>query len=146
MKEAKKGRKQKRQIEAKGKEATKAPKAIKQPKERRTFIGSLINADLWQRMKMLSLKEGKAAGKLLDHAMEEFLKKKEGNRKIPISNEKGRLKAGKKGLFGEREGESGSKGSLQFEWQGKGIDFLLILYRLIIKIVLSGWFQHYPFI
>ena len=81
MKEVKKGKKQKGQIEAKGKEERKAPaKAIQQPKERRTFIGSLINADLWQRMKMLSLKEGKAAGKLLDHAMEEFLKKREGNR------------------------------------------------------------------
>ena len=79
MEKARKARKQ--QAEAKGKEERKAPaKAIKQPKERRTFIGCLINADLWQRMKMLSLKEGKAAGKLLDHAMEEFLKKKEGNR------------------------------------------------------------------
>jgi hypothetical protein len=81
MKEAKKGKKQKGQIEAKGKEERKAPaKAIIQAKERRTFIGSLINADLWQRMKMLSLREGKAAGKLLDHAMEDFLKRKEGNR------------------------------------------------------------------
>jgi len=81
MEKARKARKQTGQIEAKGKEEKKAPaKAIQQTKERRTFIGSLINADLWQRMKMLSLKEGKAAGKLLDHAMEEFLKKKEGNR------------------------------------------------------------------
>lgn len=81
MEKAKKARKQKGQMEEKGKEERKAPaKAIQQPKERRTFIGSLINADLWQRMKMLSLKEGKAAGKLLDHAMEEFLKRKEGNR------------------------------------------------------------------
>ncbi len=80
MEKARKARKQKGQIEAKGKEEMKAPKAIKQPKERRTFIGSLINADLWQRMKMLSLKEGKPAGKLLDNAMEEFLKKREGNR------------------------------------------------------------------
>ena len=80
MEKAKKGRKQKGQMEAKGKEETRTPKAIQQPKERRTFIGSLINADLWQRMKMLSLKEGKAAGKLLDHAMEEYLKRKEGNR------------------------------------------------------------------
>jgi len=80
MEKARKARKQKGQVEAKGKEAMKAPKAIKEPKERRTFIGSLINADLWQRIKMLSLKEGKAAGKLLDNAMEEFLKKKEGNR------------------------------------------------------------------
>jgi hypothetical protein len=79
MKEAKKARKQKGQTEGKEKKAI-AAKAIMQPKERRTFIGSLINADLWQRMKMLSLKEGKAAGKLLDNAMEEFLKKKEGNR------------------------------------------------------------------
>jgi hypothetical protein len=94
-KEAKKARKQKGQAEVKSTEEKKAPaKAIKQPKERRTFIGSLINADLWRRMKMLSLKEGKAAGKLLDHAMEEFLKKREGIGKIPISNEKGRLKAG----------------------------------------------------
>jgi hypothetical protein len=51
-------------------------KTINEPKERRTFIGSLINADLWQRMNLLSLKEGKAAGRLLDHAMEEFLKKR----------------------------------------------------------------------
>ena len=80
MEKARKARKQKGQAEAKGKEERKAPKAIKEPKERRTFIGSLINADLWQRMKMLSLKIGKAAGKLLDNAMEEFLKKKEGNR------------------------------------------------------------------
>lgn len=80
MEKARKARKQKGQIEAKGKEAISSTKAIKQPKEKRTFIGSLINADLWQRMKMLSLKEGKAAGKLLDHAMEEFLKKREGNR------------------------------------------------------------------
>ncbi len=81
MEKARKAKKQKGQIEAKGKEERKAPaKAIKQPKERRTFIGSLINADLWQRMKMLSLREGKAAGKLLDNAMEEFLKKREGNR------------------------------------------------------------------
>ena len=81
MKEAKKARKQKGQQEAKTREDRKAPaKAIMQPKERRTFIGSLINADLWQRMKMLSLREGKAAGKLLDHAMAEYLKKKEGNR------------------------------------------------------------------
>ena len=79
MKEAKKGRKQTKQAEGKEKKAI-AGKAIKQPSEKRTFIGSLINADLWQRMKMLSLKEGKAAGKLLDHAMEEFLKKREGNR------------------------------------------------------------------
>ena len=78
MKEAKKARKQTKQAEGKEKKAP--AKAIMQPKERRTFIGSLINADLWQRMKMLSLKEGKAAGKLLDHAMEEFLKKREGNR------------------------------------------------------------------
>ncbi len=78
MEKARKAKKQ--QAEAKGKEAMRAPKAIKQPTERRTFIGSLINADLWQRMKMLSLKEGKAAGKLLDNAMEEFLKKREGNR------------------------------------------------------------------
>ena len=81
MEKARKARKQNKQIEAKGKEERKAPaRAIKQPRESRTFIGSLINADLWQRMKMLSLKEGKAAGKLLDHAMEEFLKKREGNR------------------------------------------------------------------
>jgi hypothetical protein len=82
MKEARNARKQKGQAEGKGKgkEERKAPKAIQQPREKRTFIGSLINADLWQRMKMLSLKEGKAAGRLLDHAMEEFLKKKEGNR------------------------------------------------------------------
>jgi len=80
MEKARKTRKQKGQQEAKGKEERKAPKAIKEPKERRTFIGSLINADLWQRMKMLSLKIGKAAGKLLDNAMEEFLKKREGNR------------------------------------------------------------------
>ena len=82
MEKAKKAKKQQKgQVEAKGKEEKKAPaKAIKQPKERRTFIGSLINADLWQRMKMLSLKEGKAAGKLLDNAMEEYLKRKEGNR------------------------------------------------------------------
>ena len=77
MEKAKKARKQK--AEGKEKKAI-AAKAIQQPKEKRTFIGSLINADLWQRMKMLSLKEGKAAGKLLDHAMEEFLKKREGNR------------------------------------------------------------------
>jgi hypothetical protein len=33
---------------AKGKEAMKAlAKTINEPKERRTFIGSLINADLW---------------------------------------------------------------------------------------------------
>ena len=64
MEKARKARKQKVQAEAKGKEERKAPKAIKEPKERRTFIGSLINADLWQRMKMLSLKIGKAAGKL----------------------------------------------------------------------------------
>jgi hypothetical protein len=81
MEKAKKARKQQRQAEGKGKEEKKAPaRAIMQPKERRTFIGSLINADLWQRMKMLSLKEGKAVGKLLDNAMEEFLKKREGNR------------------------------------------------------------------
>jgi hypothetical protein len=81
MEKARKAKRQKGQTEAKSKEETKAPaKAIQQPKEKRTFIGSLINADLWQRMKMLSLKEGKAAGKLLDHAMEEFLKRKEGNR------------------------------------------------------------------
>ena len=80
MEKARKARKQKGQTEAKSKEAMKAQKAIKEPKERRTFIGSLINADLWQRIKMLSLREGKAAGKLLDNAMEEFLKKKEGNR------------------------------------------------------------------
>jgi hypothetical protein len=82
MEKAKKGRKpQSGKAEAKEKEERKAPaKAIKEPKERRTFIGSLINADLWQRMKMLSLKEGKAAGKLLDHAMEEYLKRKEGHR------------------------------------------------------------------
>ena len=79
MEKAKKARKQKGQAEGKEKKAITA-KAVQQPKERRTFIGSLINADLWQRMKMLSLKEGKAAGKLLDHAMEEFLKKREGNR------------------------------------------------------------------
>jgi hypothetical protein len=29
---------------------------------------------------VLALKEGKAAGKLLDNAMEKFLKKREGNR------------------------------------------------------------------
>jgi len=80
MEKARKAKKQQKGQETKGMEATKTPKAIKQPKEKRTFIGSLINADLWQRMKMLSLKEGKAAGKLLDHAMEEFLKKREGNR------------------------------------------------------------------
>ena len=80
MEKARKARKQKGQIEAKGKEEMKASRAIKQPKEKRTFIGSLINADLWQRMKMLSLKEGKAAGKLLDNAMEEYLKRREGNR------------------------------------------------------------------
>jgi len=80
MEKARKARMQKGQAEAKGKEGKAPAKAIKQPKEKRTFIGSLINADLWQRMKMLSLREGKAAGKLLDHAMEEFLKKKEGNR------------------------------------------------------------------
>ena len=79
MKEARKARKQTKQAEGKEKKAI-AGKAIQQPKERRTFIGSLINADLWQRMKILSLKEGKAAGRLLDHAMEEFLKKREGNR------------------------------------------------------------------
>ena len=81
MKEAK-AKRQKAQTAGKGKEEQKAPKkAIQQPSEKRTFIGSLINADLWQRMKMLSLKEGKAAGKLLDNAMEEYLKRKEGNRK-----------------------------------------------------------------
>ncbi|HOT74074.1 MAG TPA: hypothetical protein PLW42_12360 [Anaerohalosphaeraceae bacterium] len=82
MEKARKAKKQqKQQAEAKGREDRKAiAKAIKQPKESRTFIGSLINADLWQRMKMLSLKEGKAAGKLLDNAMEEFLKRREGNR------------------------------------------------------------------
>ncbi len=80
MEKARKARKQKNQIEAKEKEETKAPRTIKQLKESRTFIGSLINANLWQRMKMLSLKEGKPAGKLLDNAMEEFLKKREGNR------------------------------------------------------------------
>jgi hypothetical protein len=79
MKEARKAKKQTKQAEGKERKAISA-KAIQQPSERRTFIGSLINADLWQRIKMLSLKEGKAAGKLLDHAMEEFLKKKEGNR------------------------------------------------------------------
>ncbi len=78
MEKARKARKQ--QAEAKGKEGKAIAKAIKQAKERRTFIGSLINADLWQRMKMLSLKEGKPAGKLLDNAMEEFLKRREGNR------------------------------------------------------------------
>jgi hypothetical protein len=80
MEKARKARKQqKKQAECKEKKAIEA-KAIKEPKERRTFIGSLINADLWQRMKMLSLKEGKAAGKLLDYAMEEFLKGREGYR------------------------------------------------------------------
>jgi len=78
MEKGKKAKKQKGQAEGKEKKAP--AKAIKLPTEKRTFIGSLINADLWQRMKMLSLKEGKAAGKLLDHAMEEFLKRKEGNR------------------------------------------------------------------
>jgi hypothetical protein len=81
MKEAKKASKKQQQGKVEGKEKkTIAAKAIQQPKEKRTFIGSLINADLWQRMKMLSLREGKAAGKLLDNAMEEYLKRKEGNR------------------------------------------------------------------
>ena len=80
MEKTRKARKQKGQAESKRKEEKASAKSIKQPKERRTFIGSLINAELWQRMKMLSLKEGKAAGKLLDNAMEEFLKKREGNR------------------------------------------------------------------
>jgi hypothetical protein len=79
MEKARKARKQKGQAEGKEKKAI-ATKTINQPKESRTFIGSLINADLWQQMKMLSLKEGKAAGKLLDNAMEEYLKRKEGNR------------------------------------------------------------------
>ena len=81
MEKARKAKKQQKgQAEGKEKREKAPAKTIQQPKERRTFIGSLINADLWQRMKMLSLKEGKAAGKLLDNAMEEFLKKREGNR------------------------------------------------------------------
>lgn len=72
MEKGKKGKKQKVQAEGKA-------KAIKEPKEKRTFIGSLINADLWQKMKMLSVKEGKPAGKLLDMAMKEYLEKA-GNR------------------------------------------------------------------
>ncbi|OPY11279.1 MAG: hypothetical protein A4E69_02928 [Syntrophus sp. PtaB.Bin138] len=58
MEKTRNARKQKGQIEAKGKEGMAIAKAIKQPGERRSFIGSLINADLWQRMKMLSLKKG----------------------------------------------------------------------------------------
>jgi hypothetical protein len=36
-------------------------------------FGSLVNADLWYRMRMLSLQEGKAAGRLLDMAMQDYL-------------------------------------------------------------------------
>ena len=67
----KKARKQRKQTEGKGQEQK--PQAIKQPAEKRTFIGSLVNADLWHRMRMLSLKEGKAAGRLLDNAMQDYL-------------------------------------------------------------------------
>jgi hypothetical protein len=67
----KKARKQKKQTEGKGQEQK--AQGIKQPAEKRTFIGSLVNADLWHRMRMLSLKEGKAAGRLLDMAMQDYL-------------------------------------------------------------------------
>ena len=48
----------------------------KQKEPERKQIGVLINSTLWTEIKILALKEGRAAGELLEDAMRLYLKTK----------------------------------------------------------------------